>query len=63
MMPIRPDEPLRRVTLNLYASDVEWFIATYGHGWTERIRQHLHNEVLKRQQPTKVRTLGDLSDE
>jgi hypothetical protein len=61
-MPIRPDSPLRRVTLNLYASDCEWFAANYGHGWAERIRQHLHNEVLKRKQP-KVRTLGDLTDD
>lgn len=61
-MPIRPDEPLRRTTLNLYTSDVEYFQRIYGHGWTERIRQHLHNEVLKRQS-TKPQTLGDLLDQ
>ena len=60
-MPPRPDDPLRRVTLNLYASDVEYFIQAYGHGWTERIRQHLHNEVLKRT-TNPARTLGDLSE-
>lgn len=61
-MPIRPDSPLRRVTLNLYESDYEWFIANYGFGWTERIRQHLHAEVLKRTETQPVRTLGDLEE-
>lgn len=65
-MPVRSDDPLRRVTLNLYESDCLWLAATYGHGWTERIRQHIHAEVeLRKKPPTteyhKVRrTLGDL---
>lgn len=65
-MPIRSDEPLRRVTLNLYESDCQWFARTYGHGWTERIRQHLHAEVVSRrdfQQPDRPRTLGDLPND
>ena len=65
-MPVRSDDPLRRVTLNLYESDCLWLADHYGRGWTERIRQHIHNEVLQRQQPTETsyhkvrRTLGDL---
>ncbi len=65
-MPIRSDEPLRRVTLNLYESDCLWLATTYGHGWTERIRQHIHAEVTKRRAPIETayhkvrRTLGDL---
>lgn len=65
-MPVRSDEPLRRVTLNLYEADCVWLEKTYGHGWTERVRQHIHNEVLMRQNSTTVlppshrRTLGDL---
>jgi hypothetical protein len=64
-MPARSDDPLRRVTLNLYASDCEWLASTYGHGWTERIRQHIHNEVVKRQGEVQKRKifLGDLADD
>lgn len=79
MSPVRSDDPLRRVTLNLYESDCTWFERTYGRGWTERIRQHIHGEVQKRQDhysqlsetqlheasnnKTFRRTLGDLSDD
>ncbi len=67
-MPQRSDDPLRKVTLNLYEADCAWMEREYGHGWTERIRQHIHNEVMNRQQqifpPTQRirprRTLGDL---
>ena len=60
-MTIRSDDPLRRVTLNLYEADVIWLIKTYGHGWTERIRQHIHDEVVRRKFYGKpLRTVGDL---
>jgi hypothetical protein len=66
-MPIRSDEPLRKVTLNLYEADCQWMEREYGRGWTERLRQHLHNEVLSRQPPRKHlhhrRTLGDLAND
>lgn len=69
-MPIRPDEPLRKVTLNLYESDCQWFEAEYGRGWTERLRQHVHSEVAKHQlhaityasPNVRRRTLGDLPE-
>lgn len=64
-MPIRSDDPLRKCTLNLYESDCLWLERTYGRGWTERIRQHIHSLVHARrdfQQPHR-RTLGDLIDE
>lgn len=32
------DEPLRKVTLNLYRSDVEWLERIFGQGWTEQVR-------------------------
>lgn len=77
MMPVRSDDPLRRVTLNLYEADCEWLEKTYGHGWTERVRQHIHNEVVKRamrsltetdlhelsNNRTFRRTLGDLPND
>lgn len=62
-MPVRSDEPLRKVTLNLYEADCQWMEAEYGHGWTERVRQHIHNEIEKRRHPKPWRTLGDLADE
>lgn len=37
-MPAESDEPLRKVTLNLYASDVEWLERRHGRGWTEAVR-------------------------
>lgn len=58
-MPTLPDDPLRKCTLNLYASDVAWLEKTYGHGWTERVRQHIHHEVTTRLKDPK-RTLGSL---
>lgn len=63
-MPAKSDDPLRRVTLNLYEADCQWMEKYYGHGWTERIRQHIHNEVVKRTgfapNTRPARTLGDL---
>lgn len=61
-MPPRSDDPLRRVTLNLYESDCAWLEVQYGRGWTERVRQHIHMEVRKRQmdRPIPPMTLGDL---
>lgn len=68
-MPVRSDEPLRKVTLNLYETDCQWFEQNYGRGWTERVRQELHNDVVTRQTYKRgvtygrhaKRTLGDLS--
>jgi hypothetical protein len=38
-MPRIPDEPLRKVTLNLYESDVAWFQQKFGQGYSEIMRQ------------------------
>lgn len=66
-MPVRSDDPLRKVTLNLYEADCQWLEREYGRGWTERIRQHIHNEVDSRRQYKhivhKAQTLGDLADD
>jgi hypothetical protein len=64
-MPVKSDDPLRKITLNLYEADCQWFEKEYGRGWTERIRQHIHAEVHKHtsmtyaQWATHRRTLGD----
>jgi hypothetical protein len=63
MMPVKSDDPLRRVTLNLYEADCEWLEEHYGRGWTERVRQAIHMEVHKHtriEDPPSRRTLGDL---
>jgi hypothetical protein len=66
-MPVRADDVLRKVTLNLYEADCQWMEKEYGRGWTERLRQHLHSEVIARSgtqtryRPVN-RTLGDLPD-
>lgn len=63
-MPVRSDEPLRKVTLNLYESDCQWFEKEYGHGWTERIRQHVQNYVHNHKSAElKPRTLADIANE
>ncbi len=63
-MPIRADDPLRKVTLNLYETDCTWLEQTYGHGWTERVRQHIRNEVHARRSNITAprKTLGDLDE-
>ncbi len=61
-MPVRSDDPLRRCTLNLYEADCVWLERTYGRGWTERIRQHIHQEVQIRRSPTIRKILGDLDE-
>ena len=38
-------EPLERVTLNLFASDVEWLKRKFGRGWTDTIRRELRAYV------------------
>ena len=39
------DSDLHRTNINLYASDVEWLRNQYGWGWTERVRDVLHEYV------------------
>lgn len=69
-MPARSDEPLRKVTLNLYEADCQWLEREYGHGWTERVRQHIHSEVEKRRRASSAYsaigptlTLGDIPND
>lgn len=48
-MPNESDEPLRKCTLNLFRSDVEWLENAYGRGWTEEVRNivRLRRQRLK----------------
>jgi hypothetical protein len=44
-MPQRPDEPLTKITLNLYTRDVEKFEMRYGYGWSEVIRRLVRKHI------------------
>jgi len=44
-MPRVPLEPLTKVTLNLYAKDVEWFKDRFTYGYTEEIREALRHHI------------------
>lgn len=63
-MPARSDDPLRRVTLNLYEADCLLLEKAVGHGWTELVRRLVNAEAnlrrTSRSLEPPVRTLGDL---
>ncbi len=42
-MPAKSDDPLQKVTLNLYEADVLALEAFYGRGWSEQVRQVVHH--------------------
>ena len=47
-MPTPPlPEPGKKITLILYAKDVELAKKRWGHGWTSEIRELLHNHLRK----------------
>lgn len=64
-MPVRPDAPLRKVTLNLYEADCIALEQWHGHGWSTYIRDLVHSDINRNlgiinRAP---RTLGDLADD
>ncbi len=73
-MPVRPDAPLRKVTLNLYEADCAILEDVLGHGWSTRIRDEVsklaHNLRPNRSSinahgdwTDRPRTLGDLAND
>ena len=65
LMPVRPDAPLRKVTLNLYEADCAYLEEKIGHGWSEYVRQLVHNNIEedRKHYRNRPRTLGDLADD
>lgn len=35
----RSDEPLTKVTVNIFTADLEWLRERYGWGWSEELRK------------------------
>lgn len=62
-MPARSDDPLRRVTLNLYEADCKALEHWQGTGWTTYIRNLVHADLKKNYGMYARRTLGDLTDD
>lgn len=60
-MPTPAGDPLRKVTLNLYEADCATLERLVGHGWSEQVRQWVHQHVEGMVGYHKLRkTLGDL---
>lgn len=62
-MPVKSDDPLRKVTLNLYEADCEFLARYLGHGWSEQVRTlvHAYAQGLKESTYQKL-TIGDLAE-
>lgn len=63
-MPAKSDDPLRRVTLNLYEADCRRGEEVYSHGWTTEVRRvwNEHLEKYRSLHNAVARTLGDLPE-
>ena len=61
-MPAKADDPLEKITLNLYESDCSFLRSYVGHGWSEYVRQIVHEKCLGMNEYHKRKiTLGDLA--
>lgn len=56
-MPVTVGPPLKKITLNLYHDDILALKSRYGHGYTEQIRQIIHDNILSHRQAK--RTIED----
>lgn len=60
-MPAKADEPLRKVTLNLYEADCSALESYYGRGWSEQVRSLVRDHAFKLTAYANVKQkLGDL---
>lgn len=41
------DKPLRRVTINLYEEDVDYFESIHGRGWSSTLRKIMHDHTVR----------------
>lgn len=47
MSPVRSDDPLVKVTLNLYTADHLLLQSRYGHGWSAVVRAAVHEYLTR----------------
>lgn len=47
---------LRKITLNLFDADVEELSRIYGYGWSERVREMIHQYLKNRKEPKDERS-------
>lgn len=60
-MPAKADEPLQKITLNLYEADVKALESYYGRGWSEQVRSLVRDHTFKLTAYANVKQkLGDL---
>lgn len=38
-------EDFHRTNINLHRADVDWLVHIYGYGWTEKVRDIIHNYI------------------
>lgn len=63
-MPAKADDPLRKVTLNLYEADCAAMEQLHGHGWSTQVRQLIHEycATVKLQGVTTSTGIDDFAD-
>lgn len=47
-----PGDPLQKITLNLYLSDVDWLKKRFGWGYSEKIRdlvREYHKSIIRQE--------------
>lgn len=49
-MPVKPGDPLKKITLNLYTADCQWFAKVYGRGWSEHVRELMRKHRVQKAQ-------------
>lgn len=54
-MPAPADEPLARCNLFLYEADKAWLYRTYGHGWSEKVRNLVREYIRDREQGKEIK--------
>lgn len=54
-----------RTNINLYLADVEWLQRRYGYGWTEHVREIVHEYIRNQTDVSVIRSLikGDPGNE
>ena len=57
------EEPLKKVTLNLNASDVDWLKKYYGWGYSEEVRRVIRTFVNQKKLSLRKGTIMDIDSD